>query len=45
VHLQVGPARPGRAIQVADHLLAEVDDEGVLAGFWLIGVPSVPSEE
>jgi len=45
VHLRVGPARPGRAIQVADHLIAEVDDEGVLAGLWLTSVPPFPSEE
>ena len=45
VHLRVGPARPGRAIQVADHLIAEIDDEGLISGFWLTGVPPFPSEE
>jgi hypothetical protein len=44
-HLRVGPDRPATVVQVADHLLVEVDAEGSLAGFWLTGVPPFPSEE
>lgn len=44
-HLRVGPARDTRTVQVADHLLVEVDADGALAGFWLTGVPPFPSEE
>lgn len=43
-HLRVGPERPVRVLQVADHLLIEVDDDDRLAGFWLTGVPPFPGE-
>lgn len=39
IHLRVGAPRPALAVQVADHLLVEVDDAGGLAGFWLSAVP------
>jgi hypothetical protein len=32
-------------VQVADHLLIEVDSQDRVAGFWLTGVPPFPSEE
>jgi hypothetical protein len=44
-HLRIGPKRPVTVIQVADHLLIEVDSSDELAGFWLTGVPPFPSEE
>jgi hypothetical protein len=44
-HLRIGPDRPIEVVQVADHLLIEVDAESRLAGFWLTGVPPFPSEE
>jgi hypothetical protein len=44
-HLRIGPERPITVVQVADHLLIEVDSEDQLAGFWLTGVPPFPSEE
>lgn len=43
-HLRVGGERPVTAIQVADHLLVEVDADQLLAGFWLTGVPPFPGE-
>jgi hypothetical protein len=43
-HLRVGPERPVDTVQVADHLLIEVDEEQRLAGFWLTGVPPFPGE-
>ncbi len=44
-HLRIGNARPVTVVQVADHLLIEVDATDQLAGFWLTGVPPFPSEE
>ncbi len=44
-HLRIGTDRPVTVVQVADHLLIEVDAESRLAGFWLTGVPPFPSEE
>jgi hypothetical protein len=44
-HLRIGPERPITVVQVADHLLIEVDAADHLAGFWLTGVPPFPSEE
>ncbi|HEX9895389.1 MAG TPA: hypothetical protein VGA78_15780 [Gemmatimonadales bacterium] len=44
-HLRIGPERPVTVVQVADHLLIEVDASDQLAGFWLTGVPPFPSEE
>jgi hypothetical protein len=44
-HLRMGPVRPVTVVQVADHLLVEVDATNYLAGFWLTGVPPFPSEE
>ena len=44
-HLRIGAPRPVTVVQVADHLLIEVDTSDQLAGFWLTGVPPFPSEE
>jgi hypothetical protein len=44
-HLRIGAVRPVTVVQVADHLLIEVDTSDQLAGFWLTGVPPFPSEE
>lgn len=38
-HLQIGPGRAVKAIQVATNFCVEVDAEGELAGFWLSHVP------
>ena len=39
VRLRVGPSRATRAVQVARDMLVDVDDAGMLAGVWLLGVP------
>ena len=41
-HLLIGVRRPAEVVRVADHLSIEVDDVGLLAGFWLTGVPPFP---
>lgn len=38
-HLQIGPSRPVKVVQVANRFCVEVDDQGELAGFWLTEVP------
>ena len=43
-HLRIGPERRVTYVQVADHLLIEVDEEQQLAGFWLTGVPPFPGD-
>jgi hypothetical protein len=43
-HMRVGPERSVTIIQVADHLLIEVDEDHRLAGFWLTGVPPFPGD-
>jgi len=42
IHIVVGNPRTAESITVADNLLAEVDGDGHLAGFWLIDVPPFP---
>ena len=42
IHIVVGNPRTVESITVADNLLAEVDSDGHLAGFWLIDVPPFP---
>lgn len=44
IHLRVGAPRPARPVRLADGLIVETDDEGVPAGFWLVGVPPFPAE-
>lgn len=43
IHLRVGAPRPAALVQVADHLVVEVDPAGGLAGFWLTAVPPLTS--
>jgi hypothetical protein len=38
-HLQIGPKRPVECVRAADNFYVEVDQQGVLAGFWLTNVP------
>jgi hypothetical protein len=45
IHLRVGPRRKIEAIQLADGLIAEIDDKGNIAGLWLSGVPPFPHEQ
>jgi hypothetical protein len=45
VHLRVGHLRATRVVRIADQLIAEIDDDGVLAGLWLTGVPPFPTAE
>lgn len=42
-HVAVGPGRPVTVLQVADHLMIEVDEDQALAGFWLTSVPPFPA--
>ncbi|UCG87072.1 MAG: hypothetical protein JSW71_00555 [Gemmatimonadota bacterium] len=43
IHLVVGTPRDVDAVTLAENLLAEVDHNGQLAGFWLLAVPPFPS--
>jgi len=43
--VRIGPSRHARAVQVAEGLVVEVDDQEELAGFWLVGVPPFPQDE
>lgn len=43
-HLRIGAERPVTVVQVADHMLIEVDEDQLLAGFWLTGVPPFPGD-
>jgi hypothetical protein len=45
IHLRVGPQRWVQPVQVADHLVLELDDKGEIAGFWLLAVPPFPHVE
>ena len=44
-HLRIGPKRAVEAVKVADRLCIEVDQQGTLAGFWLLDVPPFPALE
>ena len=44
-HLRIGPPHAVEVVRVADHLYIEVDEGGVVAGFWLTGVPPFPELE
>ena len=44
-HLRIGAPRVVEVVRVADHLYIEVDEAGVVAGFWLTGVPPFPELE
>lgn len=45
IHLRVGPQRRVKLVQVADHLMLELDDKSEIAGFWLLAVPPFPHVE
>ncbi len=42
-HLRIGALRPVEVVRVADHFFIEVDPDGLVAGFWLTGVPPFPA--
>ena len=42
-HVRLSTVRPVTAWQVADGLIAEVDEHQELAGLWLTGVPAFPA--
>lgn len=45
-HVRLGDAASARRLRIADQLVVELDAEGALAGFWLIGVPPyVPPDD
>lgn len=43
IHFRLGAPRVGRAIRLGRDLLVDVDDQGDLAGLWLLNVPPVPT--
>jgi hypothetical protein len=45
IHLRVGPRRKIDVVQLAEGLIAEVDEKGDVAGLWMIGVPPFPRQE
>lgn len=45
IHLRVGDGRPAGAVRVAENVVIETDDDGLLAGFWLLDVPPFPDTE
>jgi len=45
VHLRVGTGRGRECVALADHLMVEFDQNGDLAGFWLLDVPPFPESE
>ena len=45
IHFRFGPARQARAVRVAQDLILDVDDDGHLAGVWLLNVPPFPSDQ
>ena len=40
-HLQVGPPRPVKVVQIASLWYLDIDVSGRLAGFWFAGVPQL----
>jgi len=42
-HVWLSAVRPVTAVQVADGLIAEIDEHDELAGLWLTGVPAFPA--
>ena len=42
LHLLIGGDEPARAVQVADHVVVELDAAGGVAGVWLDRVPPAP---
>ena len=44
-HVRLGPTRHAKVVRVADGLLVEVDEQGEVAGLWLLDVPPFPADE
>lgn len=42
LHILIGGDEPERIVQVADHLLVELDARGGVAGLWMDAVPRAP---
>jgi hypothetical protein len=42
IHLRIGLPRRVRAVQVAENLMLELDDQSEIAGFWFWQVPPFP---
>ncbi len=45
IHLRVGARHIVERVQLAHHLLLELDEDAELAGFWLLDVPPFPEAE
>jgi hypothetical protein len=45
IHLRIGAQRKAKLVQVADHLMLELDGKSEIAGFWLLAVPPFPQVE
>ena len=45
IHIRVGARHVVERVQLADHLLMELDEDAELAGFWLLDVPPFPEAE
>ena len=45
IHFRVGSARNVRTIRFARDLLVDIDQQGRLAGLWLLNVPPFPAEQ
>ena len=45
IHLRVGARHVVERVQLADHLLIELDEDAEVAGFWLLEVPPFPEAE
>ncbi len=43
IHVRVGPARKSEPVSLGTGLIADVDGDGDVAGFWLVGVPPFPT--
>ncbi len=44
IHLRVGPRRKVEIVELAEGLIAELDDKNNIAGLWLLGVPPFPKQ-
>jgi hypothetical protein len=45
IHFRVGSARNVRTIRFARDLLLDIDQQGRIAGLWLLNVPPFPAEQ
>ncbi len=44
-HVRLGAARRSKPVRVADGFLVEMDEQGEVAGLWLLDVPPFPADE